>query len=84
MKQRVTEALEQVRVNLLSRNCDVRLLEITRLGVVTVSLSGDCCKGRLRKLLTIIDIENAVKKQVPEVRVVIEGEGAHEKGELSV
>lgn len=73
MQDKVAIAIGQVRKTLLSKNSDVRLLGTTRLGVVTVALSGECCTGRIRRLLTLIDIENEIKKQVPEVRVVIEG-----------
>ena len=72
MQEKVAVAIGQLRKTLLPKNSDVKLLGATRLGVVTVALSGECCTGRMRRLLTLIDIENEVKKQVPEVRVVIE------------
>jgi len=72
MQQEVKMAMSLVRDGLLARGSDVELLRTTDLGAVHVSLSGECCTGSLKRLLTILDIEDAIKKLVPDVRIVVD------------
>ncbi len=76
MKDEVKRVMEQIRSELIARGSDVELLDTTNLGVVRVNLSGECCSGRLKRLLTLIDIEDIVKIQVPGVKIVMEAEHA--------
>ena len=64
--------MKQVRSNLAARGSDIELLSVTEPGIVRVSLSGECCSGRLMRLLTVLDIEETVQKSVPGVKIVIE------------
>jgi Fe-S cluster biogenesis protein NfuA len=79
ISQQVEIAMQQVKSDLIGRGSDVELLSTTELGVVLISLSGDCCNGRLKRLMTVLDIEAAIKKQVPGVKIVME-EGHAEAG----
>ncbi len=72
MQNEVEVAIERIRPELISRGSDVELLRTTNLGVVHVNLSGECCSGQMIRLMTIIEIEGAVKKQVPGVKIVTE------------
>lgn len=72
MNEKVEIAMEQIRSSLLAQNSDIELLKTTELGVVHVRLSGECCTGRLKRLMTILDIEKTVKKAVPGIKLVIE------------
>lgn len=72
MFQKIQKALEQVRKDHISHRCNVKLLGATPLGIVTVDLSGECCSDRLTQLRTLLVIEDALKKLVPEVKVVLE------------
>ena len=72
VKEKVEVAMKQLRPELLALNSDVELLETTEFGVVRVSLSGECCSGSLKRLITIIDIEKKVKMKVPGVVIVTE------------
>jgi len=70
MYRDVEVALEKIRKDLQARGSDIELLRTTELGIVQVRLYGECCSGKLRHLMTIIDIEDTLKGQVPGVKVV--------------
>ena len=72
MKEKVEVAMTQIRPDLLELNSDIELLETTEFGVVRVSLSGECCSGSLKRLMTIVDIERKLKMKVPGVLFVTE------------
>ncbi len=72
MRNDVEAAIEMIRHNLLATGSDVELVSTTDLGIVCVNLSGECCSGRLRRLMTILHIEDTIKKQVPGIKVVME------------
>jgi Fe-S cluster biogenesis protein NfuA len=74
MRQEVENAMNQIRAGLLARGCNVELLHATDLGAVHVNLSGNCCTDRLERLLTILDIEDALRKQVPGVKIVVDSQ----------
>ena len=72
VKEKVEVAMKQLRPELLALNSDIELLETTEFGVVRVTLSGECCSGRLNRLMTIMDIERKLKMKVPGVLIVTE------------
>ncbi len=72
MRADVEAAIEQIRHSLIAIGSDVELVSTTDLGIVSVNLSGECCSGQMKRMMTILDIETALKKQVPDVRVVME------------
>jgi len=69
--------MKQIRPSLLALNSDVELLGTTEFGVVRVRLTGECCSGRLKRLMTIIDIERKLKIAAPGVKVVTDIEQSH-------
>ena len=70
MQEQVKVAMKQIRSGLLALNSDIELLDTNKLGLVRVRLTGECCSGRLKRLITIIDIERKLKMVVPEVTFV--------------
>ena len=71
MIKQIKKVIARLRPALLAQNSDIVFLSATRHGVVRVSLSGDCCSGRLKRFRAILDIEQTLKKLVPGVKIVI-------------
>ena len=69
--QQVESAIHRLRPTLLAQSSDINFLSATELGVVRVSLSGDCCTDSLKKLVTLLDVEKALKAQVQGLKIVI-------------
>ncbi len=70
MKERIEEALKEVREMLAMHGGSVDLIEVTDEGVVKVRLIG-ACAGCPAASLTLRDmVEKAIKSKVPEVKRV--------------
>lgn len=70
MRDKVQEALDQVRPTLQKDGGDVVLIDVTDGGVVKVQLTG-ACKGCPMSQVTLKEgIEKFLKSEVPEVTVV--------------
>lgn len=70
MKEKVQEALEQVRPMLQRDGGDVELVDVTDEGVVQVRLTG-ACKGCPMSQMTLKNgIERFLLKEVPDVKSV--------------
>ncbi|MEI7589886.1 MAG: NifU family protein [Deltaproteobacteria bacterium] len=71
MKERVEQAIDQIRPNLQADGGDIKLIDVSEDGVVTVELQG-ACKGCPMSQMTLkMGVEKFVKKMVPEVKEVI-------------
>jgi len=71
MKDRVLNAINQIRPNLQADGGDVELVEVGEDGIVKVRLTG-ACKGCPMSQMTLkMGIEKFLKKEVPEVREVV-------------
>ena len=70
MKERVEEALNDIRPQLQADGGDIELVEVTEDGVVKVRLVGACagCPGAAMTLQ--LGVERAVKARVPEIKAV--------------
>ena len=70
MKEKVQEALEDIRPQLQADGGDIELVEVTDEGVVKVRLVGACsgCPGAQMTLQ--MGVERVVKQRVPEVTAV--------------
>ena len=71
MKDRVQNAINQIRPNLQADGGDVELVDVADDGVVKVRLTG-ACKGCPMSQMTLkMGIEKFLKKEVPEVKEVL-------------
>ena len=73
IQERVIKALDKIRPYLQSDGGDIELLEVTDEMDVKVKLTGAChgCPYSMQTLKA--GVEQAVKKEVPEIRSVISG-----------
>ncbi|MGQ9476911.1 MAG: NifU family protein [Candidatus Bipolaricaulia bacterium] len=70
MRERVEEALEQIRPMLRADGGDVELIDVTDEGLVRVKLIG-ACGGCPMAMMTLKEgIERLLKEEVPEVQAV--------------
>jgi Fe-S cluster biogenesis protein NfuA len=71
IRDRVAKALEKVRPYLQSDGGDIDLIDVTEEGIVKVKLKGAChgCPYSLQTLKA--GVEQAIKKEVPEIKSVI-------------
>ena len=70
MKEKVQEALAQVRPALQKDGGDVELVEVTEEGVVKVLLTGACHGCPMAQMTLQVGIERFLKQLVPEVKSV--------------
>ena len=72
IKERVENALEKIRPYLVADGGDIALIEITDDMVVRVEMKGACngCPFSMQTLKAGVEI--AVKKEVPEIKEVID------------
>ncbi len=70
MKEKVQEALNEIRPHLQADGGDIELIEVTEEGVVKVRLVGACsgCPGAQMTLQ--LGVERALKQRVPQVKAV--------------
>ena len=71
MREKVEEALKQIRPNLRADGGDVELVDITN-GVVTLKLTGACGSCPMASLTLKRVVERMLKERVPEVKEVVE------------
>ena len=70
MREKVEEALNQVRPGLQADGGDVELVEVSDDGIVKVRLKGACGGCPMAQLTLKQGIERHLKAQVPEVKTV--------------
>jgi len=71
MKEKVEAALNKIRPNLQADGGDVKLIEVTKDGVVKVKLSGACGCCPMSAMTLKMGIERIIKEEVPEVKEVV-------------
>ena len=69
-KEKVKEALEQVRPALKRDGGDVELIDVSDDGIVTVRLQGACAGCPMSQMTLKMGIEQHIKKMIPEVKEV--------------
>jgi len=69
-KEKVKDALEQVRPALQRDGGDVELIDVTDNGIVTVKLQGACAGCPMSQMTLKMGIEQHIKKMIPEVKEV--------------
>jgi len=70
MREKVEDALAQVRPALQQDGGDVELVEVTEEGVVKVRLTGACHGCPMAQMTLQVGIERFLKQLVPEVKSV--------------
>ena len=70
MKEKVEEALEEIRPHLKADGGDVELVEVTEEGIVKVKLLGACEGCPMREMTLTQGITRFIKKKVPQVKEV--------------
>ena len=71
MKEKVEAALNKIRPALIADGGNVELVEVDDKGVVKVRLTGACGGCPMSQMTLKMGIERILKKEVPEVKVVI-------------
>lgn len=71
MKEKVEEAIKDIRPSLRADGGDVELVEITGEGVVKVRLMGACSGCMMSQITLKAGIERYLKQQVPEIKEVV-------------
>lgn len=67
MREKVEKALEKVRPSLQADGGDVELVEVGEDGVVKVRLQGACAGCPMSQMTLTWGVEQALKKEVPEI-----------------
>lgn len=70
MREKVEEALDQIRPSLQADGGDVELIEVTEEGVVKLRLTGACIGCPMSTLTLKQGVERVVRDEVPEVTEV--------------
>lgn len=70
MKEKVKEALEEVRPSLQADGGDVELVEVTDQGIVKVRLKGACGCCPMSQVTLTQGVERYLKEKVPEIKRV--------------
>jgi Fe-S cluster biogenesis protein NfuA len=72
LKEKVETALEKIRPALQADGGNVELVEVTPEGIVKVKLTGACCGCPMSQMTLKMGIGKSLKKEVPEVKDVVE------------
>ncbi len=72
LKERVEIALEKIKPALQADGGNVELVEVTPEGIVKVKLTGACYGCPMSQMTLKMGIGKALKKEVPEVKDVVE------------
>jgi len=72
MKKKIQEALDKVRPSLQADGGDVELVDVTEDGVVKVKLTGACSGCPMSTMTLKMGIERHLKKEVPDVKSVVQ------------
>lgn len=71
MKEKVTDAINQIRPNLQADGGDVELVDVGADGIVKVRLTGACRGCPMSSMTLKMGIEKFLKKEVPGVTEVV-------------
>lgn len=70
LKERVDNALDTIRPYLKTDGGDVKILDVTDQGVVTLELMGSCGSCPMSAMTLKAGIEESIRKAVPEITKV--------------
>lgn len=71
LKEKVEEALKEVRPMLQADGGDVELVSVTEDGKVTLRLTGACGSCPMSRMTLKMGVERILKKKVPELKEVL-------------
>jgi Fe-S cluster biogenesis protein NfuA len=71
MRNKILNAINQIRPNLQADGGDVELVDVSEDGVVKVRLTGACRGCPMSQTTLKMGIEKFLKKEVPEVKEVV-------------
>ena len=71
IKERVQNALEEIRPFLISDGGDITLVSIDNNKVVNVKLHGNCVSCSVNQMTLKSGVEMTIKKHVPEIEKVV-------------
>ncbi|MBJ26012.1 MAG: hypothetical protein CMC91_07805 [Flavobacteriaceae bacterium] len=71
IKERVQNALEEIRPFLISDGGDITLVSIDNNKVVNVKLHGNCVSCTVNQMTLKSGVEMTIKKHVPEIEKVV-------------
>ena len=71
MKEKVQAAIEKIRPSLQADGGDIELVDVSDDGVVKVTLTGACHGCPMSQMTLKMGVERILKKEVPEVKEVI-------------
>ncbi len=71
MKEKVEEALNNIRPMLAADGGDVELVEVTDDGIVKVRLTGSCGGCPMSQATLKMGIERLLKQEVPQIKEVV-------------
>jgi Fe-S cluster biogenesis protein NfuA len=73
LKEKVEDALNEVRPMLQADGGDVELLSVTEDGKVTLRLTGACGGCPMSQMTLKMGVERVIRKKVPEIKEVVAG-----------
>ena len=73
MKEKVEEALKQVRPMLQRDGGDIELVSVDESGVVKVRLKGACGSCPMSTMTLKMGVEKYLKEHIPEVKELVQG-----------
>ncbi|MGD0485944.1 MAG: NifU family protein [Syntrophorhabdales bacterium] len=71
MKEKVEQVIGKIRPMLQRDGGDIELVDVTADGVVKVKLTGACGSCPMSMMTLKMGVENALKKEIPEVKEVV-------------
>ncbi len=71
LKEKVEDALKEVRPMLAADGGDVELIGVTDDGKVTLKLTGACGSCPMSQMTMKMGVERIIKKKVPEIKEVV-------------
>jgi Fe-S cluster biogenesis protein NfuA len=73
LKEKVEDALKEVRPMLEADGGNVELISVTDDGKVTLKLTGACGSCPMSQMTLKMGVERIIKKKVPEIKEVVAG-----------
>lgn len=71
LKEKVEDALKEVRPMLQADGGDIDLISVTEEGKVTIKLTGACGGCPMSSMTLKMGVERIIKKKVPEIKEVV-------------
>jgi Fe-S cluster biogenesis protein NfuA len=73
LKEKVEDALKEIRPMLEADGGNVELLDVTEEGKVTLRLVGACGSCPMSQMTLKMGVERIIRKRIPEIKEVVSG-----------